>query len=164
MSTIKNTAHQIYLLLFSLYHFRSKNRERNLTMKTIRQRAFFRQWVIKEVAKGEKITKVAIKYRISRTSIYRWQKRYDGTVESLCKRSHRPHRHPNQHTEEELKLIKRVWSHNKGLGLVCLHMFLEMRHGYTRSVCSLNRAMKVMGIGRKKQRKKKYVSKLYGYA
>lgn len=57
------------------------------------------------------------KARVKRTSLWRWQKRYDGTVESLYERSHRPYRHPSQHTPEELKLIKRVWSHNKGLGL-----------------------------------------------
>ena len=130
-------------------------------MKTIRQQAFFRQRVLKEVAKGRTVVCVARMYKISRTSIYRWRERYDGTVESLYERSHRPHSHPNQHTLEELRLIKRVWSHNKGLGLVCLHMVLEMRHGYTRSVCSLNRAMKVLGIGRRKQRKKKYVPKPY---
>ena len=130
-------------------------------MKTIRQKAFFRQRVIKEVSKGKQITETAIKYRISRTSIYRWQQRYDGTVESLYERSHRPHSHPNQHTAEELKLIKRVWSHNKGIGLVCLHMILEDKHGYTRSLCSLNRAMKQLGIGRKKQRKKRHIPKPY---
>lgn len=130
-------------------------------MTTIRQRAFFRQRVLKEVAKGKQIRETAIQYRISRTSIYRWQERYDGTVESLYERSHRPHSHPNQHTLEELALIKRVWSHNKGLGLVCLHMVLEEKHGYTRSVCALNRVMKKLDIGRKKQRKKKYVPKPY---
>ena len=127
-------------------------------MKTIRQKAFFRQRVIKEVAKGKMVTEVANKYQISRTSIYRWKTRYDGTVESLYERSHRPHSHPNQHKAEELRLIKRVWSHNKGLGLVCLHMVLQDKHGYTRSAYSLNR---VNGIGRKKQKKKKYMSKHY---
>ena len=130
-------------------------------MKTIRQRAFFRQRVLREVAKGKPLTSVARLYKISRTSIYRWLKRYDGTVESLYERSHRPHSHPRQHTMEELNLIKRVCSHNKGLGLVCLHMVLETRHGYTRSICSLNRVMKVLGIGRRKQRKKKHTPKPY---
>ena len=129
-------------------------------MKAIRQKAFFRQRVIKEVAKGKQITETAIKYRISRTSIYRWQERYDGTVGSQYERSHRPHSHPNQHTAEELRLIKRVWSHNKGLGLVCLHM-IEDKHGYTRSLCSLNRVMKRLEIGRKKQRKKRYEPQPY---
>ena len=102
-------------------------------MKSIRQRAYFRQRVIKEIVKGRQVAEIARLYRISRTSIYRWQERYDGTVESLYERSHRPNSHPSQHTPEELKLIKRVWSHNKGLGLVCLHMVLEDRHGYTLS-------------------------------
>jgi transposase len=78
-------------------------------MKTIRQRAFFRQRVLKEVTKGTTLTSMARLYKLSRSSIYRWQERFDGTVESLCERSHRPYSHPNQHTLEELKLIKRVW-------------------------------------------------------
>ncbi len=130
-------------------------------MKTIRQRAYFRQRVIREIEKGRSVSETAIRYKISRTSIYRWQKRYDGTVESLYERSHRPHMHPNQHTLEELRLIKKVWSHNKRLGLVCLHIVLEDKHGYTRSVSSLNRAMKKLGIGRKKQKRKKYKAKPY---
>ncbi len=39
-------------------------------------------------------------------TIYRWRNRYDGTLESLKDKSRRPHSHPNQHTEEEIKLIK----------------------------------------------------------
>jgi Integrase core domain. len=40
-------------------------------------------------------------------------------------------------------------------------MVLETKHGYTRSLCSLNRAMKALGIGRKQQRKKKHVAQPY---
>jgi len=130
-------------------------------MKTIRQRAFFRQRVLKEVTKGRTVTVVARLYKISRTSIYRWRERYDGTVESLYDRSQRPDRHPSQHTVEELQLIRRTWSHNKGLGLVCLHMVLVSRHGYTRSISSLGRMMKKLEIGGKKQRKKQQVPKPY---
>lgn len=130
-------------------------------MKTIRQQAFFRQRVIREIEKGKTVAATARRYKICRTSIYRWRERYDGTVESLYARSHRPKSHPNQHTVEELKLIKRVWSHNKGLGLVCLHMVLTGKHGYARSVSSLNRVMKKLGIGRKRQRKKKHMAQPY---
>ncbi len=128
-------------------------------MKTIRQKAFFRQRVIREIEKGRAVAATAIRYQICRTSIYRWLKRYDGTVESLYERSHRPKYHPNQHTAEELRLIKRVWSHNKGLDLVCLHM--ADKHRYARSASSLNRMMRKLGIGRKKQRKKRHVPKPY---
>ena len=129
-----------------------------LTMTTIRQKAYRRQRVIKEVLKKRRsVIEVARLNGVSRMSVYRWLKRYDGTVESLYERSHRPHSHPNQQTEEEYKLIKKVYSHNKQLGLVCLHMILEDRHEYTRCVSSLKR----MGIGRKKQRKRRHVSQPY---
>ena len=40
--------------------------------------------------------------------IYRWLRRYDGTIESLREKSRRPRHHPNQHTEQELKLIRNM--------------------------------------------------------
>ena len=51
------------------------------------------------------VSKAAIKYKTNRQYIYRWKRRYDGTIESLRDRSRRPHHHPNQHTPEEIKLI-----------------------------------------------------------
>ncbi len=35
------------------------------------------------------------------------KKRYDGTIESLADRFHRPKSHPKQHTQEEIKMIKK---------------------------------------------------------
>ena len=54
------------------------------------------------------VTKAAIKYRTYRQFIYRLRKRYDGTSESLKPKSRRPKSHPNQHTEEEITLIKNM--------------------------------------------------------
>ena len=45
------------------------------------------------------------RFGVSRATIYRWRKRYNGTTQSLAEYSRRPHSHPNQHTPEELKLI-----------------------------------------------------------
>ena len=46
---------------------------------------------------------VCRRYRISKASLMRWNKRYDGTKESLLPRSHRPLTpHPNAHTAEEI--------------------------------------------------------------
>ena len=45
------------------------------------------------------------RYHISKASLMRWNRLYDGTKESLVPKSHRPHTpHPNAHTEEELNL------------------------------------------------------------
>lgn len=46
------------------------------------------------------VSKAAIKYKTNRQYIYRWKRRYDGTIESLRDRSRRPHHRPNQHTPE----------------------------------------------------------------
>ena len=77
----------------------------------------FRQAII-QYAEKHGVTKAAIRYHTNRQYIYRWRKRYDGTLESLADRSHRPHHHPNQHTEEELKLIRDMRHHNPNLDMV----------------------------------------------
>ena len=83
-------------------------------------------------------TKAAIRYKTNRQYIYRWLKRYDGTVESLKDRSHRPHHHPNEHTTEELNLITDMRKRNSNAGLVVFWVKLRQR-GYTRSVTGLYR-------------------------
>ena len=46
------------------------------------------------------------RYHISKASLMRWNRLYDGTKESLTPKSHRPHsQHPKAHTEEELGWI-----------------------------------------------------------
>ena len=130
-------------------------------MNKVLQKAYFRQRVVKEVLQGRSQAETARRHKVSRMSVYRWVQRYDGSVESLKERSRRPQSHPNAHRKEEYSLIKRVWGANKGLGLVCLHLVLCDRHGYARSVSGLYRAIKRLGIGRKRQRKKRYKAQPY---
>ena len=130
-------------------------------MNKVQQEAYFRQRVVKEVLKGRSKSEVARRYKISRMSVYRWCKKFNGSVESLREASHRPQEHPAQHSQEEYTLIRRVQSHNKGLGLVCLHMVLEQKHGYARSVSGLYRAMRRLNPGRKRQRKRKHIPQPY---
>jgi len=124
-------------------------------MNKVLQKAYFRQRIVKEILQGRSCADTARRHKVSRMSVYRWVQRYDGSVESLKERSRRPLSHPNAHRKDEYTLIKRVSSANKGLGLVCLHLVLTDRHGYKRSVSGLYRAAKRLGIGRKRQRKKK---------
>ncbi len=58
------------------------------------------------------------KYNKSRSYIYFWKQRWDGSVASLACQSRRPHGHPNQHTEAELKLIRDMRRKNPD-GLPC---------------------------------------------
>lgn len=75
-------------------------------MDIITQEARFRQVAIK-YAQRKGVTEASIRYKVSRMSIYRWIKRYDGSIESLKEHTHRPKHHPAEQTEEEYDLIKR---------------------------------------------------------
>ena len=102
----------------------------------------FKQVVI-EYSLKHGVTNAAIRYKTSRQNIYRWRKKYDGTVRSLADRSHRPHSHPNQHTEKEITLVKNMRRRNPHAGLVVFWVKLRQR-GYTRSISGLYRLLRRM--------------------
>ena len=93
-------------------------------MNAITQITTRRQAII-EYSLKKGITAAARRYNVGRATIYRWMKRYDGTLDSLKDRSHRPHSHPNQHTEEEIKLIRNMRKRNKHTGLVVFWVILQ---------------------------------------
>lgn len=128
-------------------------------MKTISQIQHYRQSVVK-YAKRFGVTSASIQFRRSRTSIYRWMNRYDGTPGPLADRSRRPMSHPNQHTEAEIKLILDMWRRNVHTGLVVFWVKLRQR-GYTRSITALYRVLKRHKCVREKLPNPKYVAKQY---
>ena len=122
-------------------------------MNSITQDILYKQSVVKYSLKYG-VTKAAIKFEMHRKTIYRWREKYDGTAQSLKNKSRRPHNHPNQHTEEEIKMIKNYKYKNKETGIVVLWVKLR-RAGYTRSITSLYRVMQRIGIYQKTPSKKK---------
>ncbi|MDR1003334.1 MAG: helix-turn-helix domain-containing protein, partial [Oscillospiraceae bacterium] len=46
---------------------------------------------------------------VSLSSIKRWCKRYDGTWESLLEKSHRPKKHPSQHSNYEKRKLRKAY-------------------------------------------------------
>ena len=86
-------------------------------MNSVTQDMKFRQSLLKYSQKYG-VTKAAIKYKTNRQYIYRWLRRYDGTIDSLREKSRRPHHHPNQRTEQELKLIGGMRRRGPNTGLV----------------------------------------------
>lgn len=122
-------------------------------MNSITQDILYKQSVVKYSYKHG-VTKAAIKFKMHRKTIYRWREKYDGTAESLKNKSRRPHSHPNEHTQEEIKLIKNYKYKNKDTGLVVL--WVKLREvGYTRTITSLYRVMQRIGIYNKAPSKKK---------
>lgn len=111
---------------------------------SITQKMKYKQSVIKFSYKYG-VSKTAIKFDINRRTIYRWIKQYDGTIESLREKSHKPKHHPNEHRAEEIKLIKDYKRNNKETGLVVLWIKLR-RAGYQRTIQGLYHVMRRLGI------------------
>lgn len=128
-------------------------------MTTITQTMRFRQALIEYSLKNG-VTQAAIRYKVNRQYVYRWRKRYDGTVQSLADKSHRPHHHPNQHTAEELKLIADMRKRNGSAGLVVFWVKLRQR-GYCRSITGLYRVLRRQNQMPVKPPNPKYIPKPY---
>ena len=84
----------------------------------------------------------------------------DRSVECLACQSRRPHSHPNQHTAEELKLIRDMRRRNSTLGMVELWHRLRQR-GYTRRPESLFRVMRKLDLFPQAEKKPVYKLKPY---
>ncbi len=106
------------------------------------------------------VTKADIKYKTNWQYIYRWKRRYDGSMESLHEFSHRPHHHSNQHTSEGIKLISDMRRRNPDAGLLVFWV-KPMQHGYSCSIPELYRFLLKKGIMAVKPANPKYVAKPY---
>ena len=126
---------------------------------SITQDMAYRQSLMKYAEKYG-VSRASRKYNKSRSYIYFWRARWDGNVSSLACQSRRPHSHPNQHTEAELKLIKDMRRRNPDLGMVELWHRLRQR-GYTRRPESLFRVMRKMGLFPQPEPKAAYKPKPY---
>lgn len=58
---------------------------------------------VKTYRNGTAVAFICRRYKVSKASLIRWNKRFDGTKESLKDRSHRPLTpHPKSYTQQEL--------------------------------------------------------------
>lgn len=105
---------------------------------------------------GVGVSFVCRRYHISKSSLLRWNKRFDGTKESLTDKSHRPHtKHPNAHTDTELKWIRDLHRRNPHISVCELYGKLRLQKGYSRHPGSLYRVYKRLGYSGKAPSTKK---------
>ena len=128
-------------------------------MDSITQDMRYRQSIM-QYAQKNGAAAASRKYNKCRSYIYYWKNRYDGSLESLACLSRRPHSHPNQHTDEELKLIRDIRRRNPTLGM-CEVWYRLRKHGYTRCPESLFRVMRREGMFPPEKPQKKYTPKPY---
>lgn len=102
------------------------------------------------------ISYISRKYKISKSSLMRWNKAYNGTKESLADRSHKPHsQHPNAHTEQELKWICDYHRRNPHISICELYGKLREDKAYSRHPGSLYRVFVRLGFRQKIESTKK---------
>jgi len=113
--------------------------------------------------RGYKASFVCRKYHVSKASLSRWNRAYDGTKESLIPKSHKPLTpHPNSHTETEITWINNYIRRNPNISVLELYGKLRVNRGYCRHPLSLYRVMRRLGYFKKTISKKKpYKSKPY---
>lgn len=101
---------------------------------------------VKLYRSGVGISFVTRRYHISKSSLLRWNKKFDGTKESLLDKSHKPQTlHPNSHTPEELKWIQDYHRRNPHISICELYGKLRSNKGYTRHPGSLYRIYRRLG-------------------
>ena len=112
------------------------------------------------------IAYVCRKYHISRISLWRWNKKYNGTKDSLKDKSHKPKtKHPKAHTNQEIRWIRNYVKRHRRITLNELWYKLKREKGYTRKLPSMYRVMKknnikfsegmkIKGTSKKKHNKK----------
>ena len=111
---------------------------------------------------GNPISFVCRRYKCSKASLMRWNKKFDGTKESLMDKSHKPLTpHPNAHTEKELSWIKNYIRRNPNISLCELYGKLRVEKGYSRHASSLFRIVRKLKYPVNTETHKKYVPKKY---
>ena len=104
-------------------------------------------YAVKLYRTGVGVSFVCRRYHISKSSLMRWNKKFDGTKESLIDKSHRPlSKHPNAHTDEELKWIQDYHRRNPKISVCELYGKLRSNKGYSRHPGSLYRVYRRLVI------------------
>lgn len=103
-------------------------------------------YAVKLYRTGVGVFFVCRRYHISKSSLMRCNKKFDCTKASLLDKSHRPHsKHPNAHTDEELKWIQDYHRRNPKISVCELYGKLRTAKGYARHPGSLYRIYRKLG-------------------
>ena len=114
------------------------------------------KWNVLKALRTTPLLTICRRYKVSRTTIWRWQMQYNGTIESLApKFSRKGMHHPNEQTDEEKKHIKDLMKRNPTISLNELYGKLCRNYGYRRNPATLYRYL------RKTELKKAGTRKVY---
>lgn len=132
-----------------------------LCMDRITQEAHFRQRVLEYYSKHGNATGTADRFHMSRKTLYKWLKRWDGTWQSLKDQSRRPKHSPRKHTEEELKQIRRLAKKHDWIDIILAYQEMRDKYGYARNYGSFKRKVRQLYDLKTKKKRTKRKNKPY---
>ena len=132
-------------------------------MKSIAQKKRYLQhevttklYAVRLYRQARDVQYVCRRYHVSKASLKRWNRRYDGTKESLTPKSRRPKTpHPNAHIDEELSWIRNLHRRNPNISVCEMYGKLREEKAYSRHPGSLYRVCVRLGYRRKAESTKK---------
>lgn len=124
------------------------------------QEAAFRQRMLEYQRNEHTVTETAIRYHLSRKTVYKWRKRWDGTAKSLMDQSRRPKSSPKKQTEDEIRLVKRQAKKYKWQDHILAYQG-AMERGYTRCFGCFTKTVRKLLDQKPKRTKKKRKNKPY---
>ena len=104
--------------------------------------------------KTNQVKRLCSKYGVSSGSIWRWKRLYSGTTESLANQSRIQEQYYNEHTKEEIDLIKNAIEQHPNCGTLELFSILKQKSNYNRSFHGLDRFVRKNGYMEKVKTKK----------
>jgi len=104
--------------------------------------------------------KAAIRYKVSRKTVYKWASRYDGSLSSLKDQSRKPKTRPKAHTPQEVAMVKRALKKVRWQDLILAFQRLQSR-GYSRSYGGFRRLVSRLRKDKAKPAKAKRKPKPY---
>ena len=124
------------------------------------QEAAFRQRMLEYQRNEHTVTETAIRYHLSRKTVYKWRKRWDGTAKSLMDQSRRPKSSPKKQTEDEIRLVKRQAKKYKWQDHILAYQGAKER-GYTRCFGCFTKTVRKLLDQKPKRTKRKRKNKPY---
>ncbi len=123
-----------------------------------------RFYAVRSYRSGMSVSFVCRKYKVSKSSLMRWNRQFNGEKDSLRDKSHRPlSPHPFAHSETELKWIRDIHRRNPHASVCEIYGKLRTDKGYSRHPGSLYRVYAKLGFTKQKvtRTNKQYTPKPY---
>lgn len=111
------------------------------------------KFTVLKVLRSTPLLTVCRRYKVNRTTIWRWKRQYDGSVASLEPNFSRKNmKHPNAQTDEEKKHIIDLVHRNPNIGLNELYGKLYRDYNYRRNPVTLYRFLRKNDMKKAKKR------------